>query len=137
MGKKTSNPASEKPKFLEPTLADLSAARMIKIRSGTVHKFTGVWVVVVRSRVFVRSWNDKPTGWYRAFCAEPSGSMEVRGQTIAVSAKTVRGERLIDTIDEAYARKYQTAADQKWVVGFRVKTRRATTTELLPLVESS
>jgi hypothetical protein len=127
-----SSPARKRPKFPEAALEELSAARMIKLRAGAVHRFTGVWVVVVRKRVFVRSWNDKPSGWYRAFCAEPAGAIEVGGRHIAVTAKTVRGERLIDAIDEAYASKYQTAADRKWVVGFRRKRRRATTTELLP-----
>jgi hypothetical protein len=33
-------------------------------------RYTGVWVVVVEGRAFVRSWNDKSTGWYRAFQAQ-------------------------------------------------------------------
>jgi len=37
-------------------------AKIIGVRSGTEHRYTGVWVAVVAGRVFVRSWNDKPTG---------------------------------------------------------------------------
>jgi len=61
--------------FAAEVVEALRKAKILGVRSGTAHRFTGVWVVVVDDRVFVRSWNDKPTGWFQAssFCACSSG----------------------------------------------------------------
>jgi len=109
------------------------AGMIIGVRAGLApHRFLGVWAVVVRGRVFVRSWNDKPTGWHRAFLAEPRGAIEVAGRRINVRARRVRGAVLIRAIERAYAEKYHTPASRKWVRGFKTARRRATTTEFLP-----
>jgi hypothetical protein len=119
--------------FSGATLGALDAAKILGVRAGIEHRPTGVWVVVVGRRVFARSWSDKPTGWYRAFLEEPLGVIQVpSGREIRVRAKKVRGERLLDTIDEAYAAKYNTPASRKWVRGFAQPRRRATTLEFVP-----
>jgi hypothetical protein len=120
-------------RFPKSVLTALDASKILGVRSGTDHRFTGIWVVVVNGRVFVRSWNDKPTGWYRAFLEEPAGTIQVpKGREIRVHAKRVRGERLLDAIDAAYAEKYDTPASLKWVRGFKEARRRATTLEFTP-----
>ena len=93
---------------------------------------TGVWVVMVEGRVFVRSWNDSATGWYRAFRAEPVGSISVAGVEIAVRARQVRSEATRRAVTRAYAGKYDTKASEKWVRGFAQADREATTLELEP-----
>ena len=110
------------------------SAKILGVRAGEAHRFTGVWVVVHDDRVFVRSWNDKPTGWYRALLAQPVGEMQLdrRGRLVPVRARRVRGERLLDAIDAAYAEKYHTPASLKWVEGFRETERRSHTMELVP-----
>jgi hypothetical protein len=119
--------------FSKPALAALAAAKILGVRAGAEHRFTGIWVVVVKERVFVRSWNDKPTGWYRAFADEPLGVIQAPGgREIRVRAKKVRGDGLLDAIDEAYAEKYNTPASRKWVHGFAQTQRRKTTTEFVP-----
>jgi hypothetical protein len=119
--------------FSKPVVDALDSAKILGVRSGTKHRFTGIWVVVMKGRVFVRSWSDKPTGWFRAFLDEPLGTIQAPGgRAIRVRAKTVRGESLLDAIDEAYAEKYDTPASQKWVRGFREAQRRATTIEFVP-----
>ncbi len=60
------------PKFSAKIVEALRNAKIIGVRSGTEHRYTGVWVVVVGNRVFARSWSDKPTGWFRAFKKEPA-----------------------------------------------------------------
>ena len=51
--------------------ADDDLAQNKRIRAGNrMHRFIGIWVVVVDDRVFVRSWSLKPQGWYRTFLAE-------------------------------------------------------------------
>ena len=110
----------------------LERAKSLRVRSGAEHRYTSVWVVVVERRVFVRSWNDKPTGWYRAFRLEPRGSISVAGEERPVRATHVRSERLRHAVSEAYASKYDTKGAEKWVRGFAERHREATTLELVP-----
>jgi len=90
-----------------------------------------VWDVVVEDRLFVRSWNDKPTGWYRAFRNEPNGSIQVAGVEIPVRAKPTRSKRLREAVSVAFGQKYNTKASRKWVEGFAEPAREATTLELV------
>ena len=85
-------------RFSEATLEELAQAKILGVRAGSEHRYTGVWVVVVEGRAFVRSWNDKPTGWYRAFQAQPLGSIQLAGREIAVRAMRPRGDRLRDAV---------------------------------------
>jgi hypothetical protein len=107
-------------------------AKIIGVRAGTEHRYTGVWVVVVDGRVFVRSWNDKPTGWFRAFRNHPSGTIQVGALEIPVRAKPVRGARIRDAVTAAYGEKYNTKASKKWVEGFAEPVRALTTLEFVP-----
>jgi hypothetical protein len=125
-------------RFPEADVATLDRAPILGVRSGTTHAHTGVWVVVVERRVFVRSWNDKPTGWYRALRAEPRGTIALAGRRgaqareIPVRARPVRSARLRAAVTAAYAQKYHTPASRKWVRGFAEPAREATTLELVP-----
>ena len=102
------------------------------VRSGTEHKFTGVWVVVVEGRIFARSWSDKPTGWFRAFRKQPAGTIQIGDREIAVRGKLVRSVRILDAVTAAFGEKYNTKASQKWVDGFAEPERLATTLEFTP-----
>ena len=126
------------PRFSASDVDELDRAPILGVRAGATHKFTGVWVVVVDGRVFVRSWNDKPSGWYRAWRKEPAGTIAVGGRRgveareIPVRARPVRSAQLRAAVTSAYARKYHTPASQKWVQGFAESAREATTLELVP-----
>src|SRR5215208_5244992 len=98
----------KKATFPSAVVDALSKAKILGVRAGTEHRYTGVWVVVVEGRVFVRSWNDKPTGWYRAFHAQPVGSIQLAGREIAIRARRLQSERLRDAVTRAYAGKYDT-----------------------------
>jgi hypothetical protein len=126
-------------RFSRRVLALLNESKILRIRAGTDHRFLGIWVVVVRGRVFVRPWFDNSDGWRRAFLEEPRGAILVGGtkREIPVRARPVRGERVFDAIDAAYAGKYVTKASQKWVRGFATRRRRKTTLELLPMVSTT
>ena len=122
-------------RFAHPDVDALDRAQIIGVRSGTTHAHTGVWVVVVERRVFVRSWNDKPTGWYRALRADPRGTIVLggkQGREIPILARAVRSAPLRAAVTAAYARKYHTPASQRWVQGFAEPAREATTLELIP-----
>ena len=117
--------------FPRTTLARFDATKYLYIRSGG-HRFIPIWVVVVDSRVIVRSWNDKAGGWYRAFLAHPSGAVRFEADEVAVRAVRVRSSRLKDGADAAYAAKYTTKANAKYVVGLKSPKRKAATLELVP-----
>src|SRR5918912_719470 len=105
------------------------ARKSLGVRAGAEHRYTGVWVVVVGGRVFVRSWNDKPTGWFRAFREEPTGTIQVGAREIPVRAKPVRSARVRDAVTEAFGEKYNTKASRRWVEGFAEPARALTTLE--------
>jgi hypothetical protein len=109
----------------------IDAIKYLYIRAGN-HRFIAIWVVVVGGRVVVRSWNDKPGGWYRAFLENPRGAIRAGETEVRIRAVPVRSARLLDAADEAYAAKYTSPANRKYVKGFRTAKRRAHTLELLP-----
>ena len=110
----------------------LSNAKILGVRAGKEHRYTGVWVVVVGNRIFARSWSDKPTGWFRAFKKESTGTIQVGATEIPVQAKQVRSARIRDSVTEAFAEKYNTKGSLKWVEGFREPERALTTIEFVP-----
>jgi hypothetical protein len=124
-------PSAKSKRFSQDLLAGFAATKYMPIRAGD-HRFIHIWVVVVQSRVVVRSWNDKPGGWYRAFLAQPLGHVRIDDHELPVRAVRVRSEQLNDATDDAFASKYTTKANAKYVKGFRVLKRKATTLELIP-----
>jgi hypothetical protein len=118
--------------FADSVVEAVRDAKIIGVRAGTGHHYTGVWVVVVGGRVFVRSWNDRPTGWFRAFREQPSGTIQVGGLEIPVRAKPARGARIRDAVTAAFGEKYNTKASRKWVEGFAEPARALTTLEFIP-----
>lgn len=120
-------------RFSREEVDALRNARILGVRSGTTHRYTGVWPVVVEDRLFVRSWNDKPTGWFRAFLVERRGTIQLGEREVAVRAVRTRSEALRALVTEAYGSKYTTKASQKWVAGFAEPGRAACTLELVPV----
>ena len=119
-------------RFADDVVEAVRRAKIVGVRAGTDHRYTGVWAVVVGGRVFVRSWNDKPTGWFRAFRTEPGGTLQVGGLEIPVRARPARGARVRDAVTAALGEKYDTPASRKWVAGFAEPARVRTTLEFVP-----
>ena len=124
-----------KPKrFPKSVVEAIDAAKILGIRAGTKpHRIIGIWVVVVEGRVFIRSYSLKERSWYRTFLEEPRGIIEVNGKQMKVRPVFTRSERLKKLVDRAYAEKYNTPGSLQFVKGFKLKKRRDTTTELVPL----
>jgi hypothetical protein len=120
-------------KFKRAIIDAIHDSKLIHIRAGTEpHRFIGIWAVVVRGRVFVRSWSIKSRSWYRTFLKEPVGAIQIGDQEIAVRALHTRGEKLKDEIDQAYLEKYNTKGWIKYARDLGGEKSRATTTELVP-----
>ena len=110
----------------------LGKAKILGVRAGDEHRYTGVWVVVVDDRVFARSWNDKPAGWFRAFKEHSHGAIQVGDREIRVRGKPVRSARIRDAVTTAFAEKYNTKGSRKWVEGFAEPERVLRTLEFVP-----
>lgn len=123
---------AESDTFAEDVVEQFRKAKIMGVRAGTEHKFTGVWVVVVDDRVFARSWNDKPAGWFQAFRKEPSGMVQVDELELKVRGRVVRSARLRDAVTLAYGEKYPTKGSRKWVEGFADASRVVNTIEFIP-----
>lgn len=119
-------------RFPARTLKTIDATKYFYLRAGDDHRLIPVWVVVTGGRVLVRSWSDAPDGWFRAFLREKRGAIRVGEREVGVSGALVRSERLNDGADAAYAAKYTTPANLKYVRGLVTARRRATTLELRP-----
>jgi hypothetical protein len=123
-----------KRRFSDDVLAALRKSKGLRIRAGSgAHRFIGIWVVVVKDRVFVRSWSVKPRGWYRTFLEEPRGAIQVGHYEIEVRAVRTRDKRLKDAVDRAYLDKYNTPGALKYAMDLGRAKSRATTIELVPL----
>ena len=119
--------------FSANIVAKLRAGKGLRIRAGTGdHRFIGIWVVVVKDRVFVRSWSVKPDGWYRTFLAEPHGAIRVGDRDLPVVAVGIRDKRILDAIDRAYLEKYNTPGAIKYAQDLGSPQSRAATIELRP-----
>ena len=109
--------------FPDDVVEALRKAKILGVRSGTTHRYTGVWA---------RSWYDKPTGWFQAFRKEPTGTLQAGDLEIPVRAKVVRSARIRDAVTAAYAEKYPTKGSKQWVDGFAEPSRVLTTMEFVP-----
>ena len=115
-------------------VATIDAGSILGIRAGdrSVHKFTGVWPIVVSGRVFARSWTQKPDGWYCTFLEDPRGVIQTTtDRRVRVKAVSLKSEKIRDAIDRAYAEKYSTKSSKKYVRGLCSKRRRETTVEFV------
>jgi len=127
----------KKQQFSRELLAHLGESKGLRIRAGAEeHRFIGIWVVVVKNRVFVRSWSVKPNGWYRTFLKQPSGAIQFAGEEIAVRAVQIKDKRLRDAIDRAYLEKYNSKGSLKYAKDLGSPKSRATTIELMPSAPS-
>ena len=123
-----------KRQFADDIVSAIRGSKGLRIRAGTgQHRFIGIWVVVVRGRVFVRSWSVEPNGWYRTFFKEPRGTIQLKDQEIAVRALPIKNERLRDAIDRAYLDKYSTSGALKYAKDLGCAKSRHTTIEIVPL----
>jgi hypothetical protein len=119
--------------FSGELLTALKDSRGIRVRAGTgTHRFIGIWFVLVGTRMFTRSWSLKPQGWYRTFLGEPHGTVQVGKIEIGVGAAPISSKHLLDAIDRAYLKKYNSGWEIKYAKGLTEEKCRAATLELVP-----
>ena len=114
-------------------VAAIDASAILGVRAGarSTHRFVGIWPVVVKGRVFARSWSLKPDGWYHTFLEDPRGAIQIGSHVVRIRAVPVRSEPIRDAVEQAYAVKYPTPGSRKYVRGFRTRRRRDATMEFV------
>jgi hypothetical protein len=112
-------------------VAAARGASSVAIRAGSgPRRSTRIWAVVVRGRIYVRSWSLSPGGWYRALAAEKTGLVQVGGKTSAFRAVRVRGAGLQSAIDRAYLAKYARPGEARYARDLCRPASRGSTMEL-------
>lgn len=118
-------------------LKKIETDRIIGIRSGakSTHRVIGVWVVIVKGRVFVRSYKLKPGGWWQTLVKDPHGEIFVgdRKRGIKVRAVSVKGEAMKAAVSAAYKEKYNTRGSIGYVDEMSRSPSRDATMELKPM----
>ncbi len=93
----------------ESDLAELSSIRELAVSApradGSYGPWTPIWVVVVASQVFVRTWYRRETGWYGRAVGHGRLRSRVAGEPVDVVVEAV-GETDADAVDAAYRDKY-------------------------------
>ena len=118
--------------FPKQIIGALGTSKILALRAGKgSHRFIGIWVVVVKNRVFVRSWSLKSGGWYRTLLEDPCCTIKVGNRNISARAIRTRSSRLKDTVSRAYREKYNTPGSLVFVLGFKEPKRRDATIELV------
>jgi hypothetical protein len=127
--------ATARPRLFSGSIVrEIDQTKYLGIKAGARcnHRFIGIWAVVVDGRVFVRSWTQRPGGWYATFLEDPRGALQVGQREVRVRAVPARSARIRDAVERAYAAKYNTPGSLKYVRGFRTRRRRDATIELRP-----
>ena len=119
--------------FSKVVLGALRTSKILRIRAGSgPHRVIGIWMVMVESRVFVRSWTVEKNGWFDTFLKEKRGIIEIGKRRIRVRGIHTKSDRLKNAVTEAYAEKYHTPGAKVYVEGFRSRKRKDATMELVP-----
>lgn len=109
-------PASSAPAWSSADLRFFDDVRELEITAprtdGTFGAWTPIWVVVVKTDVFVRTWHRRETGWYGRAVRTRRARLRVSGETVDVMVDPT-GES--DAVDEAYRAKYGAGGAQSMV----------------------
>jgi hypothetical protein len=128
------SPSRKAKSFPYGVALDLDRSSYVYIRAGDDHRFIPIWCAMVGERLMIRAWYCRADGWFDAFRTYKGGAIKLKKDSpeIAVRAKPVKSEKLLDAMDVAYREKYTSKANRKYVKGFSAAKRRARTIELTP-----
>lgn len=123
-------------KFSTAFLKCINETQITSVRAGKDReKFTGIWMVVLKGRVFGRSYFLAERSWYTAFINGETGEIKCGKEIIPVKGKSPSDiNKIAEAILEAYSKKYLVKAyNKKWVDGFAEPERVARTMEFIPV----
>jgi len=123
-------------KFSKAFLKCITETQITSVRAGEGReKFTGIWMVVVKDRIFGRSYYGSERSWYIALLNRDLGDIKCGKEIIAVKGKKPTDIKTITkAINKAYEKKYLIKTyNKKWVDGLCEPERVARTMEFIPV----
>jgi len=123
-------------KFSKAFLKCINETQITSVRAGKDReKFTGIWMVVVKDRIFGRSYYGAGRSWYTALLNGDHGDIKCGKEILPVKGlKPPAINTITKTINKAYEKKYLVKAyNKKWVDGLCEPERVARTMEFIPV----
>ena len=123
-------------KFSKAFLKCITETQITSIRAGKDReKFTGIWMVVVKDRIFGRSYYGAEKSWYTALLNNEHGEIKCGDEIIPVKGlKPADINTINKAINKAYGKKYLVKPHNKiWVDGLAASERVARTMEFIPV----
>jgi hypothetical protein len=123
-------------KFSKTFLKCINETQITSVRAGKGReKFTGIWMVVVKDRIFGRSYNLSDRSWYTALLNGDNGDITCGKEILPVKgSKPADINTFTKAINNAYKKKYLIKTyNKKWVDGLCEPERVAKTMEFIPV----
>ena len=123
-------------KFSKAFLKCINETQNTSVRTGKDReKFTGIWMVVVKDRIFGRSYYGAERSWYTALLSGDTGDIRCGKEIIPIKgSKPADMTSITEAINKAYEKKYLVKHyNKKWVNGLAEPERVARTMEFIPL----
>ena len=123
-------------KFSKAFLTCISETQITSVRAGKDReKFTGIWMVVVKDRVFGRSYYGAERSWYIALLNGHNGDIKCGKEILPIKGlKPADMDNVTKAINKAYEKKFLVKAyNKKWVDGLCEPERVARTMEFVPV----
>ena len=123
-------------KFSKAFLKCISETQITSVRVGKGRdKFTGIWMVVVKDRIFGRSYYGAERSWYTALLSEGNGDIKCGKEIVPVKGVKPKDIKTITkAINKAYEKKYLIKTfNKKWTDGLAEPERVARTMDFIPV----
>lgn len=121
-------------KFSKAFLKCINETQITHVRTGKDRtKFTGIWMVEVKGRIFARSYYGVERSWYTALLEENTGAIKCGKEIIDIKGeKPVDIKSITEAINKAYEKKYLVKRyNKKWVDGLCEPEKVARTMEFI------
>ena len=123
-------------KFSKAFLKCINENQINSVRAGKGRdKFTGIWMVVVKDRIFGRSYYGAERSWYTSLLNGDNGEIKCVKEIIPVKGVKPSDINTVNkAINKAYESKYLVKSyNKKWVDGLAEAERVARTMEFIPV----
>lgn len=121
-------------KFSKAFLKCINETQITSVRAGKDReKFTGIWMVVVKDRIFGRSYYGAERSWYTALLKDDNCEIKCAKEIMPAKGVIPADIKIITlAINKSYEKKYLAKGyNKKWVDGLCEPERVARTMEFV------
>lgn len=123
-------------KFSAAFLECMTSTEINHVRAGVGRtKFTGIWMVVVKGRIFARSYYLRERSWYNTLLEGAQGEIKCVADTVVIrGVRPADLDAITTAVNKSYESKYNVKPhNKKWVDGLCEPARVAKTMEFVPV----